>query len=438
MGRGQGSKKTDVTELRRRAEARLAEKRKNNGAEDPVQAAEVQRLVQELQIHQIELEMQNEELTQARDEAEAERERYLDLYDFAPLGYFTLDSGGVILQANLTGALLLGVERLRLLNRRFADFVSESDVPAFTVFLKKVFEGSKESCDVSMDKGQRQRFCAHIEATSSEDGRECRVAVFDITERKKAMDDVRELHEKLDQQNAEHIAELETANKNLESFGYSISHDLQAPLRAIDGYARTILRRSGDKFDEDTRRRFEVIRDNIQKMGRLIDALLVFSHLGNQHLSSIEVDMDAVVEEVWKDLRASHPDKAITLRSEGLPPAIADKELIVQVVRNILSNAVKYAASRDEVIVGVSAYTKDNENVYFVKDNGVGFDMAYYGKMFGLFQRLHSEEEYAGTGVGLAIAHRIITKHGGRIWAESKVDEGSCVRKSSVVYSFSG
>ncbi len=415
-------------DLRRRAEARLIDKRKSRrvDAEVPTTVSETERLVQELQIHQIELEMQNEELTRARDEAEAERERYLDLYDFAPVGYLTLDVNGVIRQMNLTGARLLGGERSRLLNRRFGPFVSEADGPVFTAFLKKVFEHrGKESCAVSLGQEGNQRFYVHIEAAVTGDGRECRAAMLDWTLRKKAQDEVGRLHKELEERSAEHILQLEAANKELDSFGYSISHDLQTPLRAIDGYTRMILRMDADQFSEETRNRFGVIRSSIQKMDRLIHDLLAFSRLGRKDLSITEVDMDALVKEAWEELRAVQPDRSMTLRSAALPPAMGDRGLIRQVVGNLLANAVKFAKSRPEVVVEVGGQRKGNEAAYTVKDNGVGFDMAYCDKLFGLFQRQHSPDEYEGTGVGLAIAQRIIFRHGGRIWAEGEVDKGA-------------
>ncbi|MHB9098688.1 MAG: sensor histidine kinase, partial [Syntrophales bacterium] len=353
MKKGQ-DRQTDGEALRRRAEARLIEKRKGRReeAEDQTTAPEMKRLVQELQIHQIELEMQNEELKRARDEAEAERERYLDLYDFAPVGYLTLDVNGVIRQMNLTGARLLGGDRSRLLNRRFGHFVSEADGPAFDAFLKKVFENRcKESCAVSLGREGHQRSHVYIEATVTGDGRECRTAILDWTERKKAQDEVRRLHKELEVRSAKHIEQLEAANKELDSFGYSISHDLQTPLRAIDGYTRMILRSRGDQFDEDTRTRFEIIRSSAHKMGQLINDLLAFSRLGRKQLSVTEVDMDDVVTEAWEELKAVNPDRSLILRSGGLPPATGDRALIRQVVGNILANAVKFARSRDEVIV---------------------------------------------------------------------------------------
>jgi PAS domain S-box-containing protein len=365
-------------------------------------------------------------LKRALDESEAERERYLDLYDFAPVGYCTLDADGVIHQVNLTGARLLGAERSRLLNRRFGEFVSRSDVAVFKAFLKKAFETrDKESCAVSLGQERNQSSYVHIEATAAAGGRECRAAILDWTERKRAQDEVRNVHKEMDERNAEYIAQLEAANKELESFGYSISHDLQTPLRAIDGYARIILRNHGDQLNEDARNKFEVIRSNTQKMGQLITDLLAFSRLGKKQLSMAEVDMASIVKEAWRELKAANPDRSMTLRIEAIPPATGDGMLLNQVVLNLLSNAVKFSAGRKEVIVEMGGYEKGSEIVYTVKDNGAGFDMAYYDKMFGMFQRLHNPDEYEGTGVGLAISKRIINRHGGRVWAEGEVGKGA-------------
>ncbi len=417
-------KPADAAELRRRAEERL--KRQLSARGGPKTAAETARFLHELEVHQIELEMQNEELTRARDEAEAERERYLDLYDFAPVGYLTLDVNGVIRQANLTAARLLGGERSRLLNRRFGPFVSEADGPVFHAFLKKVFENrGKESCAVSLSQEGNQGPHVHIEAVITGDGRECRVAVLDWTERKKAQDEVRRLQKELDERSSEHIRELEAANKELDSFCYSVSHDLQTPLRAIDGYSRMILRRDADQFSEETRNRFGVIRGSIQKMDRLIHDLLAFSRLGKSQLSLADVDMEDTVKETWEELKAANPGRYMTLMCSGLPPAMGDRGLIRQVVGNLLANAVKFAKSRAEITVEVGGYRKGNETVYTIRDNGTGFNMAYYGKLFGIFQRLHDPDKYEGTGVGLAIAQRIINRHGGRIWAEGEVDKGA-------------
>ncbi|HUH65392.1 MAG TPA: ATP-binding protein, partial [Syntrophales bacterium] len=218
---------------------------------------------------------------------------------------------------------------------------------------------------------------------------------------------------------------LEAANKELESFSYSVSHDLRAPLRAIDGYARMILKKQGDKFDEDTLRKFNDIRLNARKMGQLIDDLLAFSRLGRKSMSISELNMVDLIRDVWKELNAINPNRKMNLIVNSTPPGHGDAALVRQVYFNLLSNAVKFTKVRDEAQIEVGGGVDGNGSVYYVKDNGVGFEMAYYDKLFGVFQRLHDPDNFEGTGVGLATVKRIINRHGGRVWAEGKVNEGA-------------
>jgi signal transduction histidine kinase len=219
--------------------------------------------------------------------------------------------------------------------------------------------------------------------------------------------------------------QLEFVNKELESFSYSVSHDLRAPLRAIDGYVHLILRRQEDKFDEETRRQFNVIRDNASAMGKLIDDLLAFSRLGQQEMVRSAIDMEPLCRATWEEIQAARPGRQVSLKVGPLPPATGDQALIRQVWKNLFENALKFSNKRETATVETGSFIKDDESVYYVRDNGVGFDMRYYDRLFGVFQRLHSNAEYEGTGVGLAIVQRIIARHGGRVWAEGKVDEGA-------------
>ncbi len=220
-------------------------------------------------------------------------------------------------------------------------------------------------------------------------------------------------------------AELEAANKELESFSYSVSHDLRAPLRAIDGYARMLLKKHGDEFDEDSLRKFNVIRSSSQMMGQLIDDILTLSRVVKKHLSASQIEMDAVIREVWKEIETINPERNIEFTVRDVPAAFGDRTLIKQVYANLLSNAVKFTKHRDPALIETGGYVEGNENVYYIKDNGVGFEMEYYDKLFGIFQRLHKPEEFEGTGVGLATVERIVQRHGGRAWAEGKVNEGA-------------
>ena len=242
---------------------------------------------------------------------------------------------------------------------------------------------------------------------------------IDVTEIKRAEAALKEANETLELRVAERTAELE-------GFNYTVSHDLRAPLRAIDGYARMILRKHADKFDADAIDKFNIIRENTRMMGQLIDDLLTFSRLGRTQLSAVTLDIGGLIREIWEELMTLNPDRRLTLKIAEIPPCRGDRGLIKQVLVNILANAIKFTRGRDEALIEAGGYRKDGEIVYYVRDNGVGFDMQYHDKMFGVFQRLHSAEEFEGTGVGLAIVHRIIHRHEGRIWAEGEVDRGAC------------
>lgn len=217
-------------------------------------------------------------------------------------------------------------------------------------------------------------------------------------------------------------AQLELTNKELESFSYSVSHDLRSPLRAIDGYSRIFEEDFADKLDDEGRRLLKVIRTSSKKMGQLIDDLLAFSRMGRKPVDFGHVDMDALVDDVWREVCGDAPTPPV-LKKEPLPASWGDRALLRQVLLNLLGNAVKYSSTKTQPVVEFFSRDQDHETLYSVRDNGVGFDMRFYNKLFGVFQRLHTEEEFPGTGVGLAIAQRVIVRHGGRIWAESKPDE---------------
>ena len=220
----------------------------------------------------------------------------------------------------------------------------------------------------------------------------------------------------------ERTAELELANKELESFSYTVSHDLRTPLRAVDGFARIFEEDYGGKVDSEGRRLLGVIRDSSRRMGALIDDLLSFSMLGRQALHPVAVDMGALVAGIWAELGAA---SRATFLAAPLPPARGDQALLKQVWSNLISNALKYSSKRAAPVITITCETRQDELVYCIADNGAGFDARYYGKLFGVFQRLHAETEFPGTGVGLATVHRIVARHGGRVWAESDVDAGA-------------
>jgi light-regulated signal transduction histidine kinase (bacteriophytochrome) len=214
-------------------------------------------------------------------------------------------------------------------------------------------------------------------------------------------------------------------NAELEAFSYSVSHDLRAPLRAIEGFGRILLDDHAERLDAEGRRVLDVIRKNIGKMGQLIDDLLAFSRLGRDAMTPSRVDMTTLARTVLQDIIAAETDRAIDARVADLPDALGDPTLLRQVWVNLLGNAIKYTRPRSPALIQVTGRTEDDEVVYTVTDNGVGFDMAYVGKLFMVFQRLHKASEFEGTGVGLALVQRIVMRHRGRVWAEARPDEGA-------------
>ncbi len=242
---------------------------------------------------------------------------------------------------------------------------------------------------------------------------------------KQAEEKIRELNEELEKRVIERTVELQNANKELESFSYSVSHDLRAPIRAINGFSSKLAEEYENVLDDEGKRLLNIVLKNTKNMGELIDDLLTFSRLSRKKVEFKEINMVELVNEVLKELTEFNEERKLDITVQDLPNVKGDRTLLRQVIVNLLSNSIKFTKSRDTTVIEVGGFAKDNLNSYYVKDNGVGFNMKYIQKAFEVFQRLHSSREFEGTGVGLAIVHKIIQRHGGQVWAGSEVNKGA-------------
>ena len=243
----------------------------------------------------------------------------------------------------------------------------------------------------------------------------------DITERKRAEQEIQQLNTDLEKQ----AEQLQASNKELEAFSYSVSHDLRAPLRAIDGYTRILVEDYTAILDDEGKRICSIISGEARRMGQLIDDLLAFSRLGRKEIYSSKIDMKSLAVSVLNDLLKEEDRARLDFHITRLPSIQADSSLIRQVWVNLLSNAIKFTSKKERSVIDVGSKANEDEVIYYVRDSGAGFDMEYANKLFGVFQRLHSENEFEGTGVGLAIVQRIIRRHGGHVWAEGEMDKGA-------------
>jgi PAS domain S-box-containing protein len=340
----------------------------------------------------------------------------------------TIAPDGKITDVNNATEKVTGLSRHQLIGTDFADYFT--DPGKARAGYEQVFrEGLVQDYELEIRHRDGHMTPVVYSASVYRDEAGDVIGVFaaarDISERKRAEEEIRKLNEELDERVRRRTAELEATNKDLEAFTYSVSHDLRGPLRHIDGFSKLLFEEYSADLPEEARRHLSRIRDGTRRMGMMVDDLLNLTRVGRKELSMQLTGLSSLLEEAIGDLQPEMAGREIEWRIGKLPFVECDPALLRQVFANLLSNALKFTRPRERAVIEVGETTQDGRTVIFVRDNGVGFSMKYVDKLFGVFQRLHRPEDFEGTGIGLATVQRIVHKHGGRVWAEGKLNKGA-------------
>lgn len=421
-------------ELRSEAEKKLAYLEELSGE---ITAEDVQKLVHELRVHQIELEMQNAQLAASQAEIEKSRKKYSDLFDFAPVGYLSIDEDGLILEANLAIATLLGTERRWMINSPFQKYIVVADRDAFRLHLQKISRTrGRDKCEVKLRArdGHEPHAQVHSLYVEESEGKiSYRTAVTDITEQQKMEEELRKSHDELEQRVQERTAELEItmgklqeSNQALQDFASIASHDMQEPLRKVSSFGNRIKLKHGDALGEEGKDYLDRMLNATERMQSLLKSLLDYSRVTTKAEPFREVDLAVIVREVLSDLEVRIERTGGEVHVGELPTVEADPTQMRQLFQNLIGNALKFHKQGEKPIVRVLC--SDNGDGCYeltIEDNGIGFDEKCLDVIFAPFHRLHGRNTYEGTGMGLAISRKMVERHGGSITAKSAPGKGS-------------
>ena len=356
-------------------------------------------------------------------------ERYRSLVELSPDALFVQTEDKIVF-INTAGVKLLGAKRAKeIIGKSAIGFVHPDDRKRIQQRVRRLHEDHKPLHFVEHKVTRLDGAPVDVEMAATpltfEGEPAAQVILHDITERKHAEKEIRRLNAELEQRVVERTAELEAANKELEAFSYSVSHDLRAPLRHIEGFVEILRTTKAASLDDEAQRHLQTISESARQMGKLIDDLLGFSRTARVELRKVKVALDEIVQNVIHEMEPDTSSRDIEWKIGKLPQVEGDPALLQMVFFNLINNAVKYTRTRPHAKIEIGSTRTENDTIVFVRDNGVGFDPRYAQKLWGVFQRLHRASEFEGTGVGLANVRRIIMRHGGRTWAESDLDDGA-------------
>lgn len=365
----------------------------------------------------------------AEEKLRESEERYRNILMMAPIG-IAIHQDGKIVFTNPAGLRLLGAQSFeQLIGKDIRSIIHPDNLERSVARVQRMIAGEEGLYPVEDKYIRLDGTVIDVEVMATKltyQGRPAvQVLVTDITESKRIREELIAWNARLEQRVAERTAQLEASNKELEAFAYSVSHDLRAPLRAIDGFSRILQQQYAPVLDEEGQRLLAVVRNSTNKMDHLITDLLALSRVSRNQLNYMRINMNALVDSVYHEVASPEVQPAIVFTCQNLPEAAADITLMRQVWANLISNAIKYTSPKPDRHIDVSGYEKDNFCFYQITDNGVGFNPRYSDKLFGVFQRLHKESEFEGTGVGLAIVQRIVHRHGGQVWASGEIGQGA-------------